>query len=67
MAYHRRKHESIWRRTRHIINFDLYKESCKAVRQSIIDSKAKITQQKIVTAMVTKKLFKTVDPLLARK
>ena len=44
----RRKHESIWRRTRLTIHFDLYKESCKAVKQAIIESKAKITQQKII-------------------
>ena len=43
----RHKHESIWRRTRLTIHFDLYKESCKAVKQAIIESKAKITQQKI--------------------
>ena len=44
----RRKHESIWRRTRFTIHFDLYKESCKAVKQSIIECKAKIMQQKII-------------------
>ena len=27
--------------------FTLYKESCKAVKEAIIESKAKITQQKI--------------------
>ena len=63
----RRKHESIWRRTRLTIHFDLYKESCKAVKQAIIESKAKITQQKIIDCNGDqKKLFKIVDPLLGR-
>ena len=63
----RRKHESIWRRTRLTIHFDLYKESCKAVKQAIIESKAKITQQKIRDCNGDqKKLFKIVDPLLGR-
>ena len=63
----RRKHESIWCRTRLTIHFDLYKESCKAVKQAIIESKAKITQQKIIDCNGDqKKLFKIVDPLLGR-
>ena len=63
----RRKHESIWRRTRLTIHFDLYKESCKAVKQAIIESKAKITQQKISDCNGDqKKVFKIVDPLLGR-
>ena len=62
-----RKHESIWRRTRLTIHFDLYKESCKAVKQTIIESKPKITQQKIIDCNgAQKKLFKIVDPLLGR-
>ena len=63
----RRKHESIWRRSRLTIHFDLYKESCKAVKQAIIESKAKITQLKIIDCNGNqKKLFKIVDPLLGR-
>ena len=63
----RRKHESIWRRTRLTIHFDLYKESCKAVKQAIIESKAKITQQKICDCNGDQiKLFKIVDPLFGR-
>ena len=43
----------------------LYKESCKAVKQVIIENKAKITQQKISDCNGDqKKLFKIVDPLL---
>ena len=58
---------SIWRRTRLTIHFDLYKESCKAVKRAIIESKAKITQQKISDCNGDqKKLFKIIDPLLGR-
>ena len=63
----RRQHESIWSWTRLTIHFDLYKESCKAVKQAIIKSKAKITQQKISDCNGDQtKLFKIVDPLLGR-
>ena len=63
----RRKYESIWRRTRLTILFDLYKESCKAVKHAITESKAKITQQKISDCNGDqKKLYKIVDPLLGK-
>ena len=36
----RRKYESLWRKTRLTVHFDMYSESCMAVKKSISKSKS---------------------------
>ena len=43
----RRRIESLWRRTRLTIHYDLYKESCMAVKKTVSESKSQIFQKKI--------------------
>ena len=43
----RRKNESLWRRTRLTIHYDLYIESCMAVKKAINESKSQILEKKI--------------------
>ena len=59
----RRKYESLWRKTRLTVHFDMYSESCMDVKTAIKNSKSEILQKKIV---IRKKLFKIVDTLLGR-
>ena len=61
----RRKYESLWRKTRLTVHFDMYVESCMAVKKTISKSKSVILQNKISDCNGDqKKLFKIVDTLL---
>ena len=42
----RRKYESLWRKTRLTVHFDMYSESCMDVKTAISNSKSEILQQK---------------------
>ena len=41
----RRKYESLWRKTRFTVHFDMYLESCMAVKKAISKSKSGILQK----------------------
>ena len=43
----RRKYESLWRKTRLTVHFDMYSESCMALKKAISKSKSGILQKKI--------------------
>ena len=43
----RRKHELIWRKTRTTINFDIYYDSCKAVKEAISKRKSELMEQRV--------------------
>ena len=43
----RRKYESLWRKTRLTVHFDMYSESCMNVKTAISNSKSEILQNKI--------------------
>ena len=43
----RRKNELIWRKTRTTINFDIYYESCKAVKKAISKRKSELMEQRV--------------------
>ena len=63
----RRKYESLWRKTRLTVHFDIYSESCMDVKTAISNSKSEILQKKISDYNGDqKKLFKIVDTLLGR-
>ena len=64
----RRKYESLWRKTRLTVHFDMYSECCMAVKKKAISkSKSVILQKKISDCNGDqKKLFKIVDTLLGR-
>ena len=64
----RRKYESLWRKTRLTVHFDMYSESCMAVKKAISKSESIILQKKIISDCNgdQKKLFKIVDTLLGR-
>ena len=63
----RRKYESLWRKTRLTVHFDMYSESCMDVKTAISNSKSEILQKKISDCNDDqKKLFKIVDTLLGR-
>ena len=58
----RRKYESLWRKTRLTVYFDMYSESCMAVKKAISKSKSVILQKIISDCNGDqKKLFKIVD------
>ena len=42
-----RKYESLWRKTRLTVHFDMYSESCMAAKKAISKSKFRILQNKI--------------------
>ena len=42
-----RKYESLWRKTRLTVHFDMYSESCMDVKTEISNSKSEILQKKI--------------------
>ena len=55
----RRKYESLWRKTRLTVHFDMYSESSMAVKKAISKSKSVILQKKISDCNGDqKKLFK---------
>ena len=61
----RRKYESLWRKTRLTVHFDMYSESCMDVKTVISNSKSEILQNKISDCNGDhKKKFKIVDTLL---
>ena len=63
----RPKYESLWRKTRLTVHFDMYSESCMDVKTAISNSKSEILQKKISYCNGDqKKLFKIVDTLLGR-
>ena len=63
----RRKYESLWRKTRLTVHFDMYSESCMDVKTAIRNSKSEILQKKISDCNGDqKKLFKIVDTLQGR-
>ena len=43
----RRKYESLWRKTRLTVHFDMYSESCMDVKTAISNRKSEILQNKI--------------------
>ena len=63
----RRNKEDIWRKNPILINFQIYQESCLAVKNVINESKTKVIQKKIVDSKGDQKqLFKSVETLLGR-
>ena len=63
----RRNKEDIWRKNPIVINFQIYQESCLAVKNAINESKTKVIQKKIVDSKGDQKqLFKIVETLLGR-
>ena len=63
----RRKYESLWRKTRLTVHFDMYSESCMAVNKAIGKSKSVILQKKISDCNGDQKnLFKIVNTLLGQ-
>ena len=61
----RRKKELICRKNPITINFDIYIESCKAVKLAIENGKAELIKKKITDCNGDqKKLFKVIDSLL---
>ena len=63
----RPKYESLWRKTRLTVHFDMYSESCMNVKTAISNSKSEILQKNISDCNGDqKKLFKSVDTLLGR-
>ena len=43
----RRKFESLWRKTRLTVHFDMYSGSCRDVKTAISKSKSEILQKKV--------------------
>ena len=43
-----RKNELIWRKTRITMNFDIYYDSCKAVKKAISKRKSELTEQRVI-------------------
>ena len=64
----RRNNELLWRRTRLTIHYDLYIESCMAVKKAINESKSQILEKKMNECHGDqKKLFGIVDTMIGRK
>ena len=47
----RRKNELIWRKTRTTMNFDIYYDSCKAVKEAISKRKSELMEQRVCCEM----------------
>ena len=63
-----RKNELIWRKTRTTINFDIYYESCKAVKKDISKGKSELMEQRVIDCEGDqKKLFSLIHSLLGSK
>ena len=63
----RRNKEDIWRKNHIVINFQIYQESCLAVKNAINEGKTKLIQKKIVDSKSDQRqLFKIVETLLGR-
>ena len=64
----RRKNELIWRKTRTTIHFDIYYESCKAVKKAISKRKSELMEQRVIDCEGDqKKLFSLIHSLLGSK
>ena len=44
----RRKNELIWRKTRTTIHFNIYYDSCKAVKEAISTRKSELMEQRVI-------------------
>ena len=64
----RRKNELIWRKTRTTINFDIYYDSCKAVKEAISKRKSELMEQRVIDCEGDqKKMFSLIHSLLGSK
>ena len=64
----RRKNELIWRKTRTTINFDIYYDSCKAVKKAISKRKSELVEQRVIDCDGDqKKWFSLIHSLLGSK
>ena len=64
----RRKNEVIWRKNPLCINFEIFQESCMAVKHAIDENKTQVIQKKITESNGDqKKLFNIVNTLLGRR
>ena len=64
----RRKNELIWRKTRITINFNIYYESCMAVKKAISIRKAELMKQNDMNCEGDqKKLFSLIHSLFGSK
>ena len=64
----RRKNEVIWRKNPLCINFEIFQESCMAVKHAIDENKTQVIQKKITESSGDqKKLFNIVNTLLGRR
>ena len=53
----RRKYESLWRKTRLTVHFDMYSESCMAVKKQLVRVNLLYCKIKSHTAMVIRRSF----------
>ena len=53
----RRKYESLWRKTRLTVHFDMYSESCMAVKKQLVRVKLLYCKRKFLTAMLIRRSF----------
>ena len=64
----RRKNELIWQKTRTTINFNIYYDSCKAVKEAISKRKSELMEQRVIDCEGDqKKLFSLIHSLLGSK
>ena len=64
----RRKNELIWRKTRTTINFDIYYDSCEAVKEAISKRKSELMEQRVIDCEGDqKKLYSLIHSLLGSK
>ena len=64
----RHKKEHIWRKNPIVVNFEIYQDSCTAVKHAIAESKTHVMQEKIAkTKGDQKELFKIVMTLFCLK
>ena len=64
----RRKNEVIWRKNPLCINFEIFQQSCMAVKHAIDENKTQVIQKKITESNDDqKKLFNIVNTLLGRR
>ena len=52
-----RKYESLWRKTRLTVHFDMYSESCMAVKKQLVRVNLLYCKRKSQTAMVIRRSF----------
>ena len=64
----RRKNELIWWKTRTTINFDIYYDSCKAVKEAISKRKSELMEQRVIDGEGDqKKMFYFIHSLFGSK